>query len=65
MEACAAVEKEVDKILNKFGDADVNAGSTLEDILQYINGIQEELLEGQFTGSSSYKYCERGPKYGH
>ena len=48
MEGCFAIEKEVDKVLNKFGDADANAGSTLEDILQYINGIREELLEGHF-----------------
>ena len=55
MEACASVEKEVDKILNKFGDTNVNAGSTLEDILHYINGIREELLEGWFLGFSAYK----------
>ena len=64
MEACGSVEKEVDKILNKFGDADVNAGSTLEDILHYINGIREELLEGWFSGFSTYKCCRKILQYG-
>ena len=49
MDACTAVEKEVDKVLNKFSDANENAGSSLDDILQYINRIREELIDGVFV----------------
>ena len=48
MEACAVVEKEVDKVLNKFSDANVNADSSLDDVLQYISGIREELFECKY-----------------
>ncbi len=47
MEACAAVEKEVDKVLSKFNDANVHAANSLDDILQYINGIRKELVDGE------------------
>ena len=50
MEACAAVEKEVDRVSNKFSDANINVGSILEEVLRYINGIREELVNGMFIG---------------
>uniref|UniRef100_A0A069DYV1 Putative e3 ubiquitin ligase n=1 Tax=Panstrongylus megistus TaxID=65343 RepID=A0A069DYV1_9HEMI len=45
MEACGAVEREVDKVLTKFGSINEHAGRTLSDIISHIEALRKELSE--------------------
>ena len=47
MDACAAVEREVDKVLGKFRDVDKHANNSLQEIVLHIQGIKSELQEGE------------------
>lgn len=47
MEACLAVEREVDKVLSKFGSINDHADRTLGDLLAYIEGLKSELQNGK------------------
>lgn len=46
MDACLAVEKEVQKVSTKFSSANDNASKNLNDLINYINDIKQELTEG-------------------
>ena len=48
MDACAAVEKEVDKVLNKFRDAERISSNNLDELLQNLSDVQEELQQGRY-----------------
>lgn len=48
MEACGAVEREVDKVLTKFGSINEHAGRTLSDIIGHIEALRKELSECKF-----------------
>ena len=51
MEACLAVEREVDKVLAKFNDVDKQTVNTINNLVSQIENIKEELIEGRlFTG---------------
>uniref|UniRef100_A0A8C4R9L0 Required for meiotic nuclear division 5 homolog B n=1 Tax=Eptatretus burgeri TaxID=7764 RepID=A0A8C4R9L0_EPTBU len=43
MEQCMNVEREVDKVLQKFGLYAVHCERTLENLIQYVTGIRQEL----------------------
>jgi hypothetical protein len=43
MEACIAVEREVDKVLLKFGSISEHAQRTLQDITRHIQSLEAEL----------------------
>ncbi|KAL1122606.1 hypothetical protein AAG570_002936 [Ranatra chinensis] len=45
MEACIAVEREVDKVLTKFGSINEHAERTLHDITSHIEALRNELNE--------------------
>ncbi|XP_014287912.1 E3 ubiquitin-protein ligase RMND5A isoform X1 [Halyomorpha halys] len=45
MEACVAVEREVDKVLTKFGSINEHAGRTLRDVTNHIEALRKELSE--------------------
>ena len=45
MEACVAVEREVDKVLTKFGIINEHAGRTLKDVTNHIDALRKELNE--------------------
>lgn len=49
MEACLAVEKEVDKVLSKFGSINDHAGKVLCDLISYIENLRLELQNGKFN----------------
>ena len=51
MDACLAVEREIDKVLTKFADIDRHATSTLQELLAYVQGIKQELHEGMYSTS--------------
>lgn len=47
MDACCAVEREIDKVLSKFGGIKDHSDRVLQDLLNYITGLQTELLNGK------------------
>lgn len=49
MEACNAVEREVDKVLLKFGAINDHADTTLRDLVNHIESLKKELEEGTKT----------------
>ena len=46
MDACLAVEREIDKVLSKFEEVGSQSGVNLEELLSQIQGIKKELEEG-------------------
>lgn len=46
MEACLAVEKEVDRVLLKFGGINEHAERVIGDLLTYIESLKNELENG-------------------
>lgn len=48
MEACIAVEKEVDKLLSKFGGINEHAKRILPDLLTQIQTLKEEYQNGKY-----------------
>lgn len=46
MEPCIAVEREVDKVLQKFGAIKDHADSTLSDLIKHIESLKNELEAG-------------------
>lgn len=47
MEACLAVEKEIDRVLSKFGSINEHAGRVLNDLISYIESLRTELQNGE------------------
>jgi len=43
MEACVAVEKEIDKVLGKFASIRDHGSRTVEDLIEYLSNIKREL----------------------
>ena len=57
MEACLAVEREIEKVLGKFNDIDRHAINTLQDLLNHVQGIKQDLGEGTGSFSLSVVAC--------
>lgn len=51
MESCNAVEREVDRVLSKFGGLRDHSKKNLEELISSIQNIQRELNDG------NYFYC--------
>lgn len=49
MEACNAVEREVDKVLSKFGGINEHAERVLQDITGNIDSLKKELESGELS----------------
>ena len=47
MEACNAVEREVDKVLSKFGAINEHAEVVLRDLINHIQSLKKDLEEGK------------------
>lgn len=47
MEACNAVEREVDKVLLKFGAINEHAETVLRDLINHIESLKKEFEEGK------------------
>lgn len=47
MEACNAVEREVDKVLSKFGAINEHAETVLRDLINHIQSLKKDLEEGK------------------
>jgi hypothetical protein len=47
MEACNAVEREVDKVLSKFGAINEHADTVLRDLINQIQSLKKDLEEGE------------------
>jgi len=47
MEACNAVEREVDKVLSKFGAINEHADTVLCDLINQIQSLKKDLEEGK------------------
>jgi len=48
MEACNAVEREVDKVLSKFGAINEHAEAVLRDLINHIQTLKKDLEEGKY-----------------
>lgn len=46
MEECLAVEKEIDRVLTKFGSINEHAERVLTDLISYIESLKAELQNG-------------------
>lgn len=51
MEACLAVEKEVDRVLSKFGGINEHARRVLSDLINQIQSLKEEYQNGKSVWS--------------
>ncbi|ELU09727.1 hypothetical protein CAPTEDRAFT_159757, partial [Capitella teleta] len=51
MDACGAVEKEIDKVLTKFDDIRRNSSTTIDDLLNHVNNIRREIEDGGTSGT--------------
>lgn len=47
MDACTAVEKEIDKVLSKFGNINEHADKIITDLIKFIENINTELQQGK------------------
>jgi hypothetical protein len=47
MDACLAVEKEIDRVLSKFGDINENTGRILNDLITHIDRLKTDLESGK------------------
>lgn len=47
MEACNAVEREVDKVLSKFGAINEHAETVLHDLISHIESLKRDLEAGK------------------
>lgn len=47
MDACCAVDREVDRVLSKFGVINEQASRTLYDLISYIESFKSELEAGK------------------
>lgn len=48
MDACIAVERELDRVLSKFSGLQEHDRKTLDDIAQYVQNIRRELVDGRY-----------------
>ncbi|KAG8195678.1 hypothetical protein JTE90_003823 [Oedothorax gibbosus] len=49
MDSCANVEKEIEKVLSKFGAFNDHVWRTLTDLIEYVQNMQKEFLEAPST----------------
>ena len=47
MEACVAVEKEIDKIVAKFMQIRENGSRNIEETIEFLSSIKPELEQGK------------------
>lgn len=47
MDACNAVEREVDKVLSKFGAINDHAETVLCDLINHIQSLKKDIDEGK------------------
>lgn len=45
MESCIAVEREVDKVISKFGTINEHVERTLQDVTSHIEDLRKELCD--------------------
>lgn len=59
MEACLAVEKEVDKVISKFDVINDHAKRVLSDLMKQVESLKEELQNGKYHNyaTSQTKTC--------
>lgn len=56
MEACIAVEREIDKVLSKFGGISDHAERVIRDICSHIENLKKELEECKLLPTSIHYY---------
>lgn len=52
-----AVEKEIDKVLNKFGNINEHADRIISDLITFIEDINTELQQGEFMFTEQVETC--------
>lgn len=48
MESCSAVEKEVDKVINKFSAMNDHSQRVISDVIVLIEKLRSSIAEGKF-----------------
>ena len=51
MDSCLTVEREIDKVLTKFGGLHDHSVDTIEDFITSLENIRKELAEGELKFS--------------
>lgn len=54
MESCAAVEKEVDKVITKFSSINEHSQRVLSDVTTFIEQLRKSIAEGGFLISKLF-----------
>lgn len=54
MEACIAVEREIDKVLSKFGGISDHAERVMRDVCSHIENLKKELEECKLLLTSAH-----------
>lgn len=49
MDACQAVEKEIDKVIQKFTAIQSHSGKVFDDVLGFIQQLQASIAEGKVS----------------
>lgn len=49
MDSCANVDKEIEKVLSKFGAFNDHVWRTLTDLIEYVQNMQKEFNDGNFN----------------
>mgnify|MGYP001550077309 CR=1 FL=1 len=47
MDACSAVEKEIDKVLSKFDDIHRHSESNIDELLNHVQNIKKDIEAGE------------------
>lgn len=63
MEACVAVEREIDKVLSKFGGISDHAERVMRDICSHIENLKKELEECKLLTIGSYRFLKTNITY--
>lgn len=47
MDSCQAVEKEIDKVIQKFSAIESHSSRVIDDIISYIEQLKSSIAEGK------------------
>lgn len=58
MDACIAVDREIDKVLSKFGDIRESYSSTLQQLIDDLETVKNDLQKNTNNGKVLYTICK-------
>lgn len=57
MDACIAVDREIDKVLSKFGDIRESYSSTLQQLIDELETVKNDLQKNTDNGKVLFTIC--------